>query len=297
MLSKRALKTTLPLILLAGSTCGGAEQVRQWTDDSGQFSIWATLQGTDGNRVYLTKRDNRVIDVPLVSLSEHDKRYVIEHKVRNLFSKLRQHDGDVADSAKLKLTKIAAEEDRAFLTPVISSYLNHRHPNDVRIVAANCLASIGPDASGAAERLLQMQGDDTAAVSKAATLALRGSRVEEVVDEAHNRINFETWGAESYTIGNTIGILTVTDANLASIRLRFSSDFSNISKVSNQSFELRGGAGFKILFVSKLERNAQGFSGNLVIAGPLNADAFKTLSFKLKNQEHWISLSDVPRRN
>ena len=50
--------------------------VRQWTDQTGKFSVDAALAGIKQGKVALRKRDGSYIIVPLDSFSDADQDYV-----------------------------------------------------------------------------------------------------------------------------------------------------------------------------------------------------------------------------
>jgi len=63
----------------------GAEEVRTWKDDTGLFSVEASLQQIVGDLVKLQKTDGNVITLPLVKLSEADRRYIAGLTSQNPF--------------------------------------------------------------------------------------------------------------------------------------------------------------------------------------------------------------------
>ncbi|QEG33346.1 redoxin family protein [Bythopirellula goksoeyrii] len=69
----RSLVFGLAVILVVGA-CWAAE--RNWTDESGKFSITAEYVGVKGGKVLLRNADGKELSVPLKKLSEADREFV-----------------------------------------------------------------------------------------------------------------------------------------------------------------------------------------------------------------------------
>lgn len=83
---KSCILTTVILSLLLGSVSAedgpsaepsaSAEDVRKWSDDTGDFSVDAQLLKVEGDKVVLKKTTGSVIRVPIARLSEADQQYL-----------------------------------------------------------------------------------------------------------------------------------------------------------------------------------------------------------------------------
>ena len=62
----------------SGNTGTAADGYRIWNDASGKFSVEALLLSSDAVKVRLKKRDGKIIEVPIATLSDADVRYINE---------------------------------------------------------------------------------------------------------------------------------------------------------------------------------------------------------------------------
>lgn len=78
MTNRRVLRCLVPLFVLAFATAPGrADELRQWKDKTGQFSVTATLLEATPTSVTLLRADNgKTLVVPLDKLSSADQEYV-----------------------------------------------------------------------------------------------------------------------------------------------------------------------------------------------------------------------------
>ena len=73
-------------ILLCSSLFTNAEETRTWKDESGLFSIEASLETIDGDSVKLKRADNgTVINMPIARLSEADRQFIAGLAAQNPF--------------------------------------------------------------------------------------------------------------------------------------------------------------------------------------------------------------------
>ncbi|PHS02282.1 MAG: hypothetical protein COA78_21600 [Blastopirellula sp.] len=95
----RLLLSWIWLVLLTDSTFA-VDQIRTWSDQSGNFQIEAELLKYKNGTVYLLKTDTKAIKIPAASLSEADQEYLKEEG--GLFSS-NPLDFDISKVEKLDL--------------------------------------------------------------------------------------------------------------------------------------------------------------------------------------------------
>lgn len=91
--SRLPLAIGITLVLLAGDAW---TVDRTWTDVSGKFTVTAELVAVRDGKVVLGRQDGKQITVPLVQLSEEDKRFLKQKEIpevaEKFFSDLRNSD-------------------------------------------------------------------------------------------------------------------------------------------------------------------------------------------------------------